>query len=132
MKTVEIIVKKSLERTPLKTSRKYFKLYLPNDFVIIQNQQKQINLNFQIKVPDTIIHQVVSTTLLHRQPVEICSELLTTNSKYQEVILKLINKTSCFTFKFTKNTEIVTLYFFTEPDEKIDTVCKLEKKPKLE
>ena len=71
MKTVEIIVKKSLERPPLNISGKYFKLYLPNDDVIRENQQKQINLNFQIKAPDNITHQIVSTTLLQKQPVEI-------------------------------------------------------------
>ena len=53
-------------------------------------------------------------------------EFLTTNSKYKGVILKLINKTNCFIFKFTKNTEIARLYLFTESDEKIDTVYKLE------
>ena len=128
MKTVEIIVKELLERPPLNTSGKYFKLYLPNDIVIRENQQKQINLNFQIKVPDNIVHQIISTTLLQKQPVEICGEILTTNSKYKKVILKLINKTSCSTFKFPKNTEIARLYFFTEQDEKIDTVYKIEKK----
>ena len=71
MKTVEIIVKKSLERPPLNISGKYFKLYLPNDDVIRENQQKQINLNFQIKAPDNITHRIVSTTLLQKQPVEI-------------------------------------------------------------
>ena len=71
MKTVEIIVKKSLEQPPLNTSGKYFKFYLPNDSVIRENQQKQINLNFQIKVPDNIIHQIISTTLFQKQPVEI-------------------------------------------------------------
>ena len=71
MKTVKIIVKKSLERPPLNTSGKYFKLYLPNDIVIRENEQGQINLNFQIKVPGNIIHQIISTTLLQKQPVEI-------------------------------------------------------------
>ena len=125
-KTVEIIVKKSLEQPPLNTSGKHFKLYLPNDIDIRENEQEKINLNFQIKVPGNIVHQVISTALLQKQPVEICGEFLTTNIKYKEVILKLINKTNCFTFKFPKNTEIARLYFFTEPDEKIDTVYKLE------
>ena len=49
MKTVEIIVKKSLKRPPLKTSFKYFKVFLPNNFVIIENKQKQINLKFSNK-----------------------------------------------------------------------------------
>ena len=87
MKTVEIIVKKSYERPPLNTSGKYFKLYIWKDI-----EQKQINLNFKVKVPDNIINQIISTTLLQKQPVEICSEFLTTKSKYKEVILKLINK----------------------------------------
>ena len=130
MKTVEIIVKKSLEQPPLNTTSQYFKLYLPNDIVIRENEQKQINLNFQIKVLDNIIHQIISTTRHQKQPVEIWGEFLTTNSKYKEIILKLINKTSCFTFKFPKNTEIARSYFLNEPDEKIDTVYKLEKKKK--
>ena len=124
MKAVKIIVKKSLERTRLNTSGKYFKLYLPKDIVIRENQQKQIKLNFQIKVLDNIIHQIISTALLQKQPVEICSEFLTTSSKYKEVIIKLISKTNCFTFKFSKITEIARLYFFAEPDKKIDKVYK--------
>ena len=72
MTTVEIIVKKSYERPPLNTSRKYFKLYLPNDIVMRENQQKQINLTIQIKVPDNILNQIISTALLQKQPVEIC------------------------------------------------------------
>ena len=40
MKTVEIIVKKSFEQPPLNTSRKYFKLYIPNDIDIRENEQK--------------------------------------------------------------------------------------------
>ena len=127
MKAVKIIVKKSLERTRLNTSGKYFKLYLPKDIVIRENQQKQIKLNFQIKVLDNIIHQIISTALLQKQPVEICSEFLTTSSKYKEVIIKLISKTNCFTFKFSKITEIARLYFFTEPDKKIDKVYKHKK-----
>ena len=124
MKAVKIIVKKSLERTRLNTSGKYFKLYLPKDIVIRENQQKQIKLNFQIKVLDNIIHQIISTALLQKQPVEICSEFLTTSSKYKEVIIKLISKANCFTFKFSKITEIARLYFFAEPDKKIDKVYK--------
>ena len=124
MKAVKIIVKKSLERTRLNTSGKYFKLYLPKDIVIRENQQKQIKLNFQIKVLDNIIYQIISTALLQKQPVEICSEFLTTSSKYKEVIIKLISKTNCFTFKFSKITEIARLYFFAEPDKKIDKVYK--------
>ena len=46
MKTVEIIVKISLEQPPLNTSGKYFKLYIPNDIDFRENDKKQINLNF--------------------------------------------------------------------------------------
>ena len=127
MKAVKIIVKKSLEQPRLNTSGKYFKLYLPKDIVIRENQQKQIKLNFQIKVLDNIIHQIISTALLQKQPVEICSEFLTTSSKYKEVIIKLISKTNCFTFKFSKITEIARLYFFTEPEKNIDKVYKHKK-----
>ena len=127
MKAVKIIVKKSLERPRLNTSGKYFKLYLPKDIVIRENQQKQIKLNFQMKVLDNIIHQIISTALLQKQPVEICSEFLTTSSKYKEVIIKLISKTNCFTFKFSKITEIARLYFFTEPEKNIDKVYKHKK-----
>ena len=111
MKAVKIIVKKSLERPRLNTSGKYFKLYLPKDIVIRENQQKQIKLNFQIKVLDNIIHEIISTTLLQKQPVDICSEFLTTNSKYKEVIIKLISKTNCFTFKFSKIRNCKVIFF---------------------
>ena len=87
-----------------------------NNIDIRQNEQKQINLHFQIKVPGNIIHQVVSNTLLQKRQVEIYCGLLTRNNKYKEFILRLINKSNCFPFKFPKSTEIARLYFFTEAD----------------
>ena len=87
-----------------------------NNIDIRQNEQKQVNLHFQIKVPGNIIHQLISNTLLQKRQVEIYSELLTRNNKYKEFILKIINKSNCFPFKFPKNTEIARLYFFTEAD----------------
>ena len=87
-----------------------------NNIDIRQNEQKQVNLHFQIKVPGNIIHQLISNTLLQKRQVEIYSGLLTRNNKYKEFILKIINKSNCFPFKFPKNTEIARLYFFTEAD----------------
>ena len=87
-----------------------------NNIDIRQNEQKQVNLHFQIKVPGNIIHQLISNTLLQKRQVEIYSGLLTRNNKYKEFILKIINKSNCFPFKFPKNTEIARLYFLTEAD----------------
>ena len=87
-----------------------------NNIDIRQNEQKQVKLHFQIKVPGNIIHQLISNTLLQKRQVEIYSGLLTRNNKYKEFILKIINKSNCFPFKFPKNTEIARLYFFTEAD----------------
>ena len=91
----------------------YYKLYLPKDIIIDTNQYKPVNLNFKIKVPENITSHIISNTLLKQQQLEITGKFLPTDSRYKEVIIKLINKTQFFSFKFPKNTEIVRLYFFT-------------------
>ena len=116
-KTVEIVVGKTLER-PLNSCGKYYKLYLPKDIIIDTNQYKPVNLNFKIKVPENITSHIISNTLLKQQQLEITGKFLPTDSRYKEVIIKLINKKQFFRFNFPKNTEIARLYFFTSPGKK--------------
>ena len=115
-KTVEIVVGKTLERPPLSSCSQYYKLYLPKDIVIDTNQFKLVNLNFKIKVPENIRSHIISNAilLLKQQQLEITGKFLPTDSRYKEVIIKLINKTQFFSFKFTS------------PGEKIYTLYKLE------
>ena len=122
MQTIEIIVNKKIERPPLSIYGKYFKLYLPDDIVIKENQCKQISLNFKIKLPDNIIYEIIPRTLLRDQPIEIIGKLLTSNCGHKEIVLKLINRKDYFTFKFSKNLEVAELHFF----EKIHTLYKHE------
>ena len=123
-KAIEIVVGKTLERAPL--NRRYYKFYLPKDIVIDTNQYKLVNLNFKIKVPENIMSHIIWNTLLKQQQFEITGKILPTDSRYKEVIIKLINKTQFFSFKFPKNIEIARLYFFTSPGEKIHTLYKLQ------
>ena len=76
------------------------------------NQYKLVTLNFKIKVPENIASRIISNTLLKQQQLEITAKILPTDSRYKEVIIKLINKTQFFSFKFPKNTEIARLYIF--------------------
>ena len=124
-KTLEIVVGKTLERPPLNSCSRYYKLYLPKN-IIDTNQYKLVDLNFKIKVPEKITSHIISNALLKQQQLEITGKFLPTDSRYKEVIIKLINKTQFFSFKFPKNTEITRLYFFTSPGEKIHTLYKLE------
>ena len=117
-KTVEIVVGKTLERPSLNSCSKYYKLYLPKDIIIDTNQYKPVNLNFKIKVPENITSHIISNTLLKQQQLEITGKFLPTDSRYKEVIIKLINKKQFFRFNFPKNTEIARLYFFTSPGKK--------------
>ena len=61
---------------------------------------------------------IISNTLLKQQQLEITGKFLPTDSRYKEVIIKLINKKQFFRFNFPKNTEIARLYFFTSPGKK--------------
>ena len=117
-KTGEIVVGKTLERPPLNSCSRYYKLYLPKDIIIDTNQYKLVNLNFKIKVPENITSHIISNTLLKQQQLEITGKFLPTDSRYKEVIIKLINKKQFFRFNFPKNTEIARLYFFTSPGKK--------------
>ena len=120
-KTVEIAVGKTLERPPLKKCGRYYKLYLPKDIVIDTNQYK-----LEIKVPENITSHIVSNTLLKQQQLEITGKFLPTDSRYKVVIIKRINKTKFFSFKFPKNIEIARFCFSTSPGKKIHALYKLE------
>ena len=63
-------------------------------------------------MPDNIASDIISNALLK---LETTGQFLPTDSRYKEVIIKLINKTQFFSFKFKKNTEIARLYFFNSP-----------------
>ena len=67
-------------------------------------------------------YEIIPSTLLRDQPIEIVDKFLTTNCGHKEIVLKLINKTNYFTFKLSKNSEVAELYLF----EKIHTLYKHE------
>ena len=96
------------------------------DVIIDTNQYKLVNLNFKTKVSENITSHIISNTLLKKQQLEITGKYLPTDSRYKEVIIKLINKTQFFSFKFPENTETARLHFFTSPGEKSYTLYKLE------
>ena len=92
-KTVETVAGKTPDRPPLNICGRYYKLYLPKDIVIDTNQYKPVHLNFKIKVPENIMSHIIWNTLLKQQQFEITGKILPPDSRYKEVIIKLINKT---------------------------------------
>ena len=90
--TVGIVVENTLERPSLNSCGRYYKLYLPKDIIIDTNQYKLVNLNFKIKVPENITSHIISNTLLKQQQLEITGKFLSTDSRYKEVVIELINK----------------------------------------
>ena len=64
---VEIVVGKTLERPPLNSCSRYYKLYLLKVIIIDTNQYKLVNLNFKIKVSENIASHIISNTLLKQQ-----------------------------------------------------------------
>ena len=123
-KTVEIFVGQKLERHPLNSCGRYYRLYLPEEITIDTNQYKQINLIFKIKLSDNVVSHIISNTLLNKQPLEITGKFIQTTNRYKEIIIKLVNKTEYFSFKFPKNTETARRYLFTTPREKNYTIYK--------
>ena len=77
-------------------------------------------------MPEEITSHIISNTLLRQQQLEITGKFLPTDSRHKEVIMKLINKTQFFSFKFPKNTEVARVYFFTSPGARIHTLYTLE------
>ena len=90
------------------------------------NQYKLVTLNFKIKVPENIASRIISNTLLKQQQLEITAKFLPTDSRYKEVIIKLINKAQFLSFKFPKKNKNARLHFFTLPGKKTHTLHKLE------
>ena len=107
-KTVEIMVGQKLER-PLNTYGRYYRLYLPEGITNDKNQCKHINLNFKKKLSDNAVTHIFSKALLNKQPLKITGKFIQTANRYKEIIIKLVNKTEYFSFKFPKNTEIARL-----------------------
>ena len=79
-------------------------------------------------MPENITSHIISNTLLKQRQLEITGKFLPTDSRYKEVIIKLINKTQFLSFKFPKKKtkKNARLYFFTLPGKKIHTLHKLE------
>ena len=124
-KTVEIVVGKTLERPPLNSCSRYYKLYLPKDIIIDTNQYKLVNLNFKIKVPENIASRIISNTLLKQQQLEITAKFLPTDSRYKEVIIKLINKTQLVS-SLQRMQKFQDYIFLLHQTKKIHTLYKLE------
>ena len=124
-KTVEIVVGKTLERPSLNSCSKYYKLYLPKDIIIDTNQYKPVNLNFKIKVPENITSHIISNTLLKQQQLEITGKFLPTDSRYKEVIIKLINKTQLVS-SLQRMQKFQDYIFLLHQTKKIHTLYKLE------
>ena len=79
---VEIVVVKTLERPPLNSCSRYYKLYLPKDIIIDTNQYKLVNLNFKIKVSENITSHIISNILLKQQHLAT-GKFLPTDSRYK-------------------------------------------------
>ena len=79
---VEIVVFKTLERPPLNSCSRYYKLYLPKVIIIETNQYKLVNLNFKIKVSENITSHIISNTLLKQQHLTT-GKFLPTDSRYK-------------------------------------------------
>ena len=72
---IEIVVGKTLKRSPLNSCGRYYKLYLPKDIITDTNQYKLFDLNFKIIVPENITSHIISNTLLKQLQLEITSKL---------------------------------------------------------
>ena len=78
-------------------------------------------------MPENITNHIISNTLLRQQQSEITGKFLPTDSRYKEVIIKLINKAQFLSFKFPKKKKKnARLHFFTLPGKKTHTLHKLE------
>ena len=103
---------------------RYYIVYLPEEIPIDTSQCKRINLNFKIKLSDNVVSHINSNILLNKLLLEITGKFIQTANRYKEVIIKLVNKTEYFSFKFPENKEIARLYLFTTPRKKIYTIYK--------
>ena len=79
---VEIVVVKTLERPPLNSCSRYYKLYLPKVIIIDTNQYKLVNLHFKIKVSENITSHIISNILLKQQHLAT-GKFLPTDSRYK-------------------------------------------------
>ena len=89
------------------------------------NQYKLVNLNFKIKVPENIASRIISNTLLKQQQLEITAKFLPTDSRYKEVIIKLINKTQLVS-SLQRMQKFQDYIFLLHQTKKIHTLYKLE------
>ena len=82
MKTVEIIVKKSLEQPQLNTSGKYFKLYLPKQYWYQTKWTETDKLTFSDK---STRQHYTSSCFKYTTPETTSRDLLWTFNKKQQI-----------------------------------------------
>ena len=93
-KTIQILIKDKLERSPLLRGGSNYKIYLPENVMLGSNQFKQVDLKIEIKATHSIAIQILSDNILtkYTQPLEIYGKLIdTSDTEYKKAVVNLTN-----------------------------------------
>ena len=112
-----------LQQPPLFNGH-FFRLYLPSTITLAPNASCQVNLKFQIIIPECISKQIILLPIFRGEFIKINTNDLNTDLIVQ-VYLDLGNKSRFFIYKIPAKTEIARLYLLSE--YKLGTVYKLIK-----
>ena len=70
-------------------------------------------------MPENITSHIILNTLLKKKQLELTGKYLPTDSRYKEVIIKLINKTQFFSFKFPEIQKLQDYIFLLRQEKKV-------------
>ena len=123
-KTIQILIKDKLQRPRLLCGGSYYKIYLPENVMLVPNQFKQVDLKFEIQATHSIPVQLLSDSILtkYAQPLKIYGELInTSDTESKKAVVNLTNRGDCCRYLIPKNIEIVRLYLIVAKDDIIYT-----------
>ena len=123
-KTIQILIKDKLQRPRLLCGGSYYKIYLPENVMLVPNQFKQVDLKFEIKATHSIPIQLLSDSILtkYAQPLKMYGELInTSDTESKKAVVNLRNRGDCCRYLIPKNIEIVRLYLIVAKDDIIYT-----------
>ena len=109
MTTNEIEIQNATIKRPPLFNGSFFKLYLPQKFIMRPHIKKTIDLKFKIKIPDSVNNQILLSPAYKHQLIEVHNKQLRSNI-YENVQLELTNKSNHFIYTVHPETEIARLH----------------------
>ena len=108
---IKISTELQIEKPPLSTNGRFYRIYSLNKFVLRPNEIKTINLGLKIKLPDGILGIITLLRNFIEEPISLeNSKWITSQTCNKFIVLTLWNRNFHCSTTFEKKEEIVRLF----------------------